>query len=59
MKDNKSENKLDPKSLYPNLTPEQQQEAAYYFGRYIDLVRRIFDRNYGRLKNLTDSSKRP
>ncbi|HZS45851.1 MAG TPA: hypothetical protein VFC63_12165 [Blastocatellia bacterium] len=45
--------------LYPDLTPEQQQEAAYYFSRYVDLVRRIFERNSHRLTDLTGSRKRP
>lgn len=30
--------------LYPNLAPEQQTEAEYHLLRYLELVRRIFER---------------
>ncbi len=30
--------------LYPNLTPEQLEQAEYFLRRYIDLIRRIFER---------------
>jgi len=59
MPDNFSYDKTDFAVLYPNLTPEQQQEATHYFARYIDLVRRIFERNYEKLRDLTRSSSRP
>jgi hypothetical protein len=32
--------------LYPELTPEERQEAAYWLGRYLDLVRRIHERKH-------------
>ena len=41
--------------LYPDLTPEQQEEAEYYLTRYLDLVRRIYERNL----NLTESGDEP
>ncbi len=41
--------------LYPELTPEQQEEAEYYLTRYLDLVRRIYERN----PNLTESGDEP
>lgn len=30
--------------LYPELTSEQQEEAAYFLNRYLDLIERIYDR---------------
>ena len=30
--------------LYPELTQEQQEQAAYYLSRYLEVVRGIFDR---------------
>ena len=50
---------IDPKVLFPDLSPEQQEEAGYYFSLYINLVRRIFERNYGKLRNLTGLRRRP
>jgi hypothetical protein len=44
---------------HAGLSAEQQQQAAYYFSRYIDLVRRIFERNHDKLSNLTELRKRP
>jgi hypothetical protein len=41
--------------LYPELTKEQREEAAYYLARYVDVVQRIFER----VNNLTDSGERP
>jgi hypothetical protein len=33
--------------LYPELTPEQQQEAEYRLKRYIDIIARIYERTQG------------
>ena len=41
--------------LYPELSPEQQQEAAYYLERYLEIVRRIFERT----QNLTGENNLP
>ena len=41
--------------LYPDLSPEKQEEAAYYLGRYIEVVLGIFER----VQNLTDENKPP
>ncbi len=30
--------------LYPELTPDQQAEAAYFLHRYLDLIERIYER---------------
>ena len=44
--------------LYPDLTPDEQQEAAYWLGRYLTVIRRIFERlQCEQTQNLTDSSK--
>ncbi|HZS45643.1 MAG TPA: hypothetical protein VFC63_11105 [Blastocatellia bacterium] len=51
-----------PKSLadvYAHLPPKERQEAIYYFTRYVDLVRRIFDRNHEKLGDLTKKRGRP
>ncbi len=32
--------------LYPELTPEQQEEAVYFLNRYLDLIERIYDRTH-------------
>ena len=37
--------------LYPDLTSDQQKEAEFHLTRYLEVVRRIFERT----KNLTDS----
>ena len=36
-------------ALYPNLTAEEQAEAAYYLSRYLAVTKKIFERT----KNLT------
>jgi hypothetical protein len=52
-------NKTEPETpitiqdLYPELSPEQQREAAYYLERYLEIVRRIFERT----QNLTSEGK--
>lgn len=44
--------------LYPDLTPEQQQEAAYWLGRYLAVIQRIFERlQREKEQNLTDSNQ--
>lgn len=49
--DNEKHNKLVTISdLYPELTPDEQQQAAYYLRRYIEVVRDIFERR----QDLTD-----
>ena len=52
------ESKLDVEALYPELTPEQRQEAAYYLARYLDVVQRIFERVH-RSSGLTDKDEPP
>lgn len=53
MSSRKTEPKITIEDLYPELAPEQQQEAAYYLGRYLEIVRRIFERTH----NLTGPEK--
>jgi RIO-like serine/threonine protein kinase len=36
--------KVTIEEVYPDLTPEQQQEAAYFLRRYLSVIRRIFER---------------
>jgi RIO-like serine/threonine protein kinase len=38
------EQKVSIIDLYPELTQEQQEQAAYYLGRYLEVVRGIFER---------------
>jgi hypothetical protein len=33
--------------LYPEFTPEQQQEAEYRLKQYIDIIARIYERTRG------------
>ncbi len=33
--------------LYPDLTPEQQQEAEASLRRYMDIIARIYERKFG------------
>ena len=47
--DPEDETSFDAAKLYPELTPEQQREAAYYLGRYLEVICRIHERT----KNLT------
>lgn len=42
--------------LYPDLTPEQHQEAAYYWSRYLDIIERIYLRTHEKTV-LTDSER--
>ena len=30
--------------LYPDLSPKQQEEARYFLHRYLDLIKRIYER---------------
>jgi hypothetical protein len=48
-----NEQMIDAAKLYPELTPEQQEEAAFYLTRYLEVVERIFRRTH----HLTDSSR--
>jgi len=50
-----NEQNLTIAMLYPELTKEQQEEAAYYMARYLDVVQRIFER----VNNLTETDKGP
>ena len=34
--------------LYPKLTAEQQEEAAYFLNRYLDVIERIYERTINR-----------
>jgi coenzyme F420-reducing hydrogenase alpha subunit len=42
---------IDLGGLYPNLTPEELAEAEYNLTRYVEVVRRIYER----VNNLTES----
>jgi len=44
--------KITAADLYPDLTPEDQQQAVYFLSRYLALIERIFQRTQ---RNLTDS----
>ena len=35
---------FDTAKLYPELSPEEQREAAYFLERYLDIVIRIYER---------------
>lgn len=50
---NINEQNITIAELYPELTKEQQEEAAYYLARYLDIVQGIFER----VNNLTDSGQ--
>lgn len=52
---NINEQNITITELYPELTREQQEEAAYYMARYLSVVQRIFER----VNNLTDSGEGP
>jgi RIO-like serine/threonine protein kinase len=39
-----SKKHLTISDLYPDLTPAQQQDAEYFLRRYIDLIKRIYER---------------
>lgn len=47
------------KTLYPELTDEQREEAAYYLTQYIDLVRRIYERQRAIKKSRLTASDDP
>jgi RIO-like serine/threonine protein kinase len=38
------EPKVSITDLYPKFTKEQQEQAAYYLARYLEVVRDIFER---------------
>jgi hypothetical protein len=50
-----SEPPITVADLYPDLSMEEQQEAAYYLSRYVELVRRVFERT----QNLTKDDELP
>jgi hypothetical protein len=33
--------------MYPDLTPEEQQEAAFYLTRYFEIIHSIFTEKHG------------
>lgn len=41
------EYRLPIAELYPDYTPEERAEAEYTLGRYLDLVRRIYESGNG------------
>jgi hypothetical protein len=41
------EHPITIQDLYPELTPEQQQEAEYRLKQYIDIIVRIYERTRG------------
>ena len=41
---------FDAAKLYPELSPDEQREAAYFLDRYLDIVCRIYERT----SHLTD-----
>jgi len=45
---------VDLSGLYPDLTPEELAEAEYNLTRYLDVIKRIYER----VNNLTEN-KRP
>jgi len=50
-----SEPQITVADLYPDLSVEEQQEAAYYLSRYVELVRRVLERT----QNLTKEDELP
>lgn len=47
----KQKNRITVKDLYPELSSEEQSEAEFFLTRYLEIVRRIFERT----RRLTDS----
>jgi hypothetical protein len=48
MEENERDEEItDIGELYPELTAEQRAEAEYYLSRYVDVVRRIYERVNG------------
>lgn len=41
---NSTQQNIDLSSVYPDLTPEQLSEAEYNLTRYVDVIRRIYER---------------
>jgi hypothetical protein len=48
--ENDAKQNIDLSGVYPELTPEQLAEAEYNLTRYVDVVRRIYER----VNKLTD-----
>ncbi len=44
---NSNEYRLPIAEMYPDLSPEEQQEAEYYLTRYFEIVHSIFEEKYG------------
>lgn len=40
----KPERKITIREIFPHLSPEQQAEAEFFLKRYLEIVRRIFER---------------
>lgn len=47
---NNPQQNIDLSDVYPELTPEQLAEAEYNLTRYVDVIRRIYER----VNKLTD-----
>lgn len=45
---------IDVEKLYPELDEQQRSEAAFYLGRYLDVVQRIFERVNGLTRDTPD-----
>jgi len=41
---NRTQQNIDLSDVYPDLTPEQLAEAEYNLTRYVDVIRRIYER---------------
>jgi hypothetical protein len=41
---NSTQQNIDLSGVYPELTPEQLAEAEYNLTRYVDVLRRIYER---------------
>jgi hypothetical protein len=46
---------IDLSGLYPDLTPKELAAAEYNLTRYVDVVRRIYER----VNNLTETDRPP
>jgi len=53
--ENPLQKNIDLSGLFSNLTPEELAEAEYNLTRYIDVVRRIYER----INNLTETEHNP
>lgn len=46
-KQNSNEYVLPAAEMYPDLTPEEHREAAFYLMRYFEVIHSIFEEKYG------------